>query len=79
MKTLKRLQSMWTLAVVSVATVGLTVGSADAAQIFFDDFSGGAATELHGTTPDVTPSGESWIARSTFKADGSFSWKAMLP
>ena len=74
MTTRKQITNVLTIAIVAMAIVGLTVGSANAGQIFFDDFSGGAGTDLHGTTPDVTPGGESWVARSHYKADGSFSW-----
>ena len=64
----------------SVTIAALTVfvlASAHAAVIYSDDFSGSAGTNLHGTTPDVSTTGQSWVARSTYKADGSFSWESM--
>jgi len=56
--------------------MALFAGAANAGQIYFDDFSGNATDDLHGTTPDVTTDGETWIARSTYKADGSFTWES---
>lgn len=50
-------------------------GSARAVVIYSDDFSGSAGTDLHGTMPDVNTTGQSWVARNTYKADGSFSWE----
>ncbi len=72
----QRITDVLTVAIVAIGIVGLTIASANAAQIFFDDFSGDADTDLHGTTPDVTPNIETWVARSTYKADGSFSWES---
>jgi hypothetical protein len=56
------------------ALAGLALASANAATIFSDDFSGLATTNLHGTTPDVTTGGATWVAStapSAYKADGS--------
>ena len=49
------------------------IGSAGAAQIYSDDFSGLDADVLNGTTPDVSTTGESWVASPTCMADGSFT------
>lgn len=38
--------------------------------IFSDDFSGDSS-DLNGTTPDVTPNGEAWVASPLFNSDGS--------
>jgi len=61
---------------VTAVAVLMMVGSANADQIFFDDFSGGPGDDLNGTTPDVTTGGVTWVARSSYKADGSFTWEA---
>jgi len=53
------------------------IGSASAGQIYLDDFSGSDADDLNGTTPDVTTGGATWVARSSYKADGSFTWESM--
>ena len=59
---------------VTALAVLMMVGSAHATQIYFDDFSGSAGDDLNGTTPDVSTTGESWIATSPdVKADGSFT------
>jgi len=71
MKTAKRITNGWMIAVVAMAIVGMTVGAARAGTIYFDDFSGGSGTDLHGTTPDITTGGETWVATSNYKADGS--------
>jgi len=63
------------LCVTALAVLAMAA-SANAALIYSDDFSGGAGDDLNGTTPDVTTGGESWVARSVYKADGSFSWEA---
>ncbi len=56
------------LALLIVAT------SANAVEIYMDDFSGLDTVDLHGTTPDVSTTGESWVATATdVKADGSFT------
>jgi hypothetical protein len=47
------------------------VGTSSGAVLFYDDFSGLAATTLHGTTPDTTQSSITWTADSDFKANGS--------
>lgn len=60
----------------TAVAVLMMVGSANAGQIYFDDFSGSGAADLHGTTPDVTTGGAAWVARSVYKADGSFSWES---
>jgi len=73
MKTAKRIADGWMIALVAMAIVGMTVGSARAETIYFDDFSGDAGTDLHGTTPDITTGGATWTAGSKFKADGSFT------
>lgn len=75
MATREKMTKGLTIAIVAMAVVGLTVGSANAAQIYFDDFSGSAAAGLHGTKPDISATGASWVARSTYKADGSFTWE----
>jgi len=59
-----------------MAGLALATTSANAGEIYSDDFSGSAAADLHGTTPDVTTGGETWVARSVYKADGSFSWES---
>ena len=57
--------------VLAIVVLLVAAGSAQAAIIYFDDFSGSGAANLHGTTPDITPTGtETWTAHSTFKADG---------
>ena len=61
---------------VTVIAVLVMVGSAGAGQIYFDDFSGDANDDLNGTTPDVSTTGATWVARETYKADGSFTWEA---
>ena len=68
--------SKTTLLCVTAIAVLIMVGSANAGLIYSDDFSGSAAADLNGTTPDITTTGESWVARSVYKADGSFSWEA---
>jgi hypothetical protein len=72
----KQITNVWMIAVVAVGIVGLAVGTADAGQIYFDDFSGSGAADLHGTTPDVTTGGNTWVASTgsaDYKADGSFT------
>jgi hypothetical protein len=73
MMTGKKITNGLTVAVVVLGIVGMTVGSANAGQIYFDDFSGGAGTDLNGTTPDVTTGGETWVATSEYKADGTYT------
>ena len=53
----------------TIATFSLTAVPAS----FSDNFDGDAATDLNGTTPDVTAGGAAWVAASNFKADGSFA------
>ena len=54
--------------------MALSAASANAAIIYMDDFSGSSTAALHGTTPDVTTNGNTWVANSVYKADGSFTW-----
>jgi len=56
--------------VLAIGVLLVAAGSAQAAIIYSDDFSGSGAANLHGTTPDITPGGETWTAHTTFKADG---------
>jgi hypothetical protein len=64
-----------TILVAAVAGLVLAMaGTANAALLFYDDFSGDAGTDLNGTTPDVTTGGATWVATSPdVKADGSFT------
>ena len=39
--------------------------------IYQDDFSGSGANPLNGTTPDVSPGGETWVSSTLFNADGT--------
>lgn len=58
------------------ATSLLIFTAATSAQIYFDDFSGEPTVDLNGTTPDVRPGDEVWIAGENaqhWKADGSKS------
>lgn len=59
------------------AFAGLALaGSANAVVIYSDDFAGTAATNgdnLHGTTPDTTTGGNTWVATSEYKADGTYT------
>jgi hypothetical protein len=69
-------KSLSALAAVVMATLVLTTTSANAVQIYLDDFSGSGAADLHGTTPDITTGGNTWVASTgstDYKADGSFS------
>jgi hypothetical protein len=47
-------------------------GTAQAAVIFSHSFSGTSAN-LHGTAPDVRPGTQTWVAHSSFKANGSIT------
>ncbi len=69
---INRTRTVLALAVVVIAAAG----TANAAVIYSDDFSGSGTDNLHGTTPDVSTTGETWVARSNYKADGSFTWEA---
>ena len=60
------------LVAVCAAGVFGGVGSASAATIYSDDFSGSSSTDLNGTTPDVSTTLAKWVAASSVKADGSF-------
>lgn len=62
-----------TIALMAVTAVALLAGAANAGVLFSDDFSGSSSTNLHGTTPDVTTGGETWVATDNYKADGSFT------
>ena len=54
------------------AALAFTAGSVHASTIIYeDDFSGSGAADLDGTTPDTTTGGETWVANTNFKADGS--------
>ena len=53
-----------------VATLLVTGLQADV--LLFDDFDGPSSNNIHGTTPDITTGGATWVAHSSFKADGSF-------
>ncbi|MHB1158495.1 MAG: PEP-CTERM sorting domain-containing protein [Phycisphaerales bacterium] len=60
----------------ALGTVTLwNTSTATAAVIYQDDFSGSSATNLPGTTPDVTTGGNTWqgSAGSLWKADGSLT------
>ncbi|HUT33012.1 MAG TPA: LamG domain-containing protein [Planctomycetota bacterium] len=46
-------------------------GTAWAAVIYTDDFSGVAPAGLNGTAPDTRPGSETWTAATAWKADGS--------
>jgi hypothetical protein len=70
MKTAKRITNVLAL---TMAVIGMTIGSARAEVIYSDDFSGGSGTDLNGTTPDVTTGGATWTAAAVYKADGSFA------
>ena len=72
MKAADRIANGWTLAVAATAMAAMTIGIAHADVLYYDDFSGSTNAALHGTTPDVSPGGESWVAHTTYKADGSF-------
>ena len=72
MKRGKRVTNRWTRGLVAIGLVAMTVASARADVIYADDFSGATNATLNGTTPDVTPGGETWVAHTTYKADGSF-------
>ena len=68
MSAFKHLISISALA----AIVGLLGIPAHGAEIIYlDDFSGSGASPLTGTTPDVSPGGETWSASGLFSADGS--------
>ena len=64
----KQLKTTMSLA----AFAGLTLASANAGVIYFDDFDGSGTSGLDGTTPDVTTGGATWTAAAVFKADGFF-------
>jgi len=52
----------------------LAISPASAATVlYFDDFSGDVANNLHATTPDTSIGTNTWIANSDWKADGSIS------
>lgn len=44
----------------ALVCVGLMAGTSGAAVIYSDDFSGDGSSGLVGTSPDVTPGGETW-------------------
>lgn len=54
---------------VVLSTIAM-IGTAGAATIFYDNFDGGAAASLNGTTPDITAGAAAWVASSDFKAGG---------
>jgi hypothetical protein len=56
--------------VLAIGILLVAAGSAQAAIIYFDDFSGAGAANLNGTTPDITPGGETWTAHTTWKDNG---------
>jgi hypothetical protein len=52
----------------------LTVSTIQADIIYYDNFDGPSDMELNGTSPDITPGGETWIAGSNFSADGTITY-----
>jgi hypothetical protein len=56
--------------VLAVGVLLVAAGSAQATIIYSDDFSGAGNVNLNGTTPDITPGGETWTANTNYKADG---------
>lgn len=58
-------------------SIGLALfgGSANAATIYLDDFSGLVSTNLNGTAPDTRPGTETWTATNYVNA-GSPGWRA---
>ena len=68
------------LAVALFAILSLALAAAAPAQtIYYDDFSGGSATDLGGTAPDIRPGTETWTANTILKADGTKSTAAVAP
>lgn len=50
----------------------LMAANANAAVIYFDDFSGSSETGLNGTAPDTRPgTTETWLSSTLWRADGS--------
>ena len=74
MKRGKRVTNRWTRGLVAIGLVGMTVASARADVIYYDDFSGATNATLTGTAPAVRPGSETWMANSNgyFKADGTY-------
>ena len=71
MNTAKRIRNVLRISLVTMAMAVMTIGTAHADVLYFDDFDGVATTDLHGTTPDVTIGANTWVAASNYKADGS--------
>jgi hypothetical protein len=42
--------------------------------LYYDNFDGAAGTDLHGTTPDITTGGATWVAGVDFDADGTVTY-----
>lgn len=55
----------------SLCLIGLPIVSANAATMYFDDFSGDGLSGLNGTTPDTTTGGNTWAASGDWANDGS--------
>ncbi|MBT7067168.1 MAG: hypothetical protein HN919_12750 [Verrucomicrobia bacterium] len=74
MNTTTRITNSWTLAAVAIAIVGMTIGSARADVLYFDNFSGASNATLTGTAPSVQPGSEVWSGNSNgdFRADGTY-------
>jgi hypothetical protein len=71
MNTRKRLINLSAVAVVVIGILGMTIETTHADVLYSDDFSGINTDLLHGTTPDITTGGATWVATSNYKADGS--------
>lgn len=62
-----------TAAALTLTALALAATSAQAAVIYQDDFSGDGTANLAGTTPDTTTGGNTWIASTDWKNDGSLA------
>ena len=56
-----------------ILAAGLLAGHAQAAVIYYDDFSGASTENLRNTTPDIAAYGQTWVSAATtpWHADGS--------
>jgi len=75
------IKKVTTLLAVLVLMLFAVVPATQAGVIYYDDFDGQSGMPLNGTTPDITPGGETWQAGSTIRADGDMGslFTAVLP